>query len=206
MEKFSIIIISILILINALMIIISKNPIHSILFLVVVFVCTTALLISLGVEFIAMLFLVIYVGAITVLFLFVVMMLNIKIIEINERFISYIPIGIFIGLIFLLEVLFLININLNPLNYHQFENIIINPNYFVSSSNYFNIFFLTNIEQLSNLLYSKFVYLFVLSGLILLIAMIGAIILTLNKKLNNKRQDFYLQTNRQINQAIKHLF
>jgi NADH:ubiquinone oxidoreductase subunit 6 (subunit J) len=206
MKELFLTIISFLILVNALMIIFNKNPIHSILFLVIVFVCTTGLLIIVGVEFIAMLFLVVYVGAITVLFLFVVMMLNIKIIELNERFISYIPIGIFIGLIFLLEVLFLISVNLTPLNYSYFEKIDFSSNYFLLLVDYFNILHLTNIEQIANILYTKFVYLFILSGLILLIAMIGSIILTLNERIESKRQDIYIQNNRQITQAIKHLF
>lgn len=211
MENIFLSLLSLLILINAAMIIINKNPVHSILFLVLVFVCTTALLILLGVEFIAMLFLVVYVGAITVLFLFVIMMLNVKIIELNERFIKYLPIGIFIGLIFLIEVLFLIDSNLTTPNINLLEsytnnvtNTLLN-NYFITTNNYFEIISLTNIEQIGNVLYTKYVYLFLLGGMILLIAMIGAIILTLNQKLKNKKQEYYTQTNRQLFEAIRFL-
>lgn len=211
MENIFLSLLSLLILINAAMIIINKNPVHSILFLVLVFVCTTALLILLGVEFIAMLFLVVYVGAITVLFLFVIMMLNVKIIELNERFIKYLPIGIFIGLIFLIEVLFLINSNLTTPNINLLEsytnnvtNTLLN-NYFITTNNYFEIISLTNIEQIGNVLYTKYVYLFLLGGMVLLIAMIGAIILTLNQKLKNKKQEYYTQTNRQLFEAIRFL-
>lgn len=197
---------SLLIIINAILIIITKNPIHSILFLVIVFVCTTCLLLFLNVEFIAMFFLVVYVGAITVLFLFVVMMLNIKIIELNERFISYIPVGIFIALILLLEVLFLISINLNPTNYNFNEMIEYIPELYILYSDYLVILSLTNTQEIAELLYSKYVYLILLCGLILLIAMIGAIILTLNQQFKNKRQNFYIQTNREIKSAIKQVF
>lgn len=211
MENIFLSFLSLLILVNAAMIIINKNPVHSILFLVLVFVCTTALLILLGVEFIAMLFLVVYVGAITVLFLFVVMMLNVKIIELNERFIKYLPIGIFIGLIFLMEVLFLIDSNLTTPNISLLEsynnnltNMLLN-NYFVTTNNYFEIISLTNIEQIGNVLYNKYVYLFLLGGMVLLIAMLGAIILTLNQKLKNKKQEYYTQTNRELFAAIRFL-
>ena len=109
MENFFLFLLSLLILLNAIMIITNKNPVHSILFLVLVFTLTTGFLLILGVEFIAMLFLVVYVGAITVLFLFVVMMLNVKIVELNERFLRYLPIGLFIGVIFFVEIIYLIN-------------------------------------------------------------------------------------------------
>jgi NADH:ubiquinone oxidoreductase subunit 6 (subunit J) len=211
MENFFLSILSLIILINAIMIIISKNPIHSILFLVLVFVSTTGLLILLGVEFIAMLFLVVYVGAITVLFLFVIMMLNVKIIELNERFIQYLPIGLFIGLIFLLEVLFLLNNNLISPNINLTEVYINNitttllNNYFIQSNDYFQVISLTNIEQIGNFLFNEYAYLFFLGGVILFLAMIGAIILTLNQKLKNKKQDYYTQTNRLLHESIRHL-
>lgn len=188
------------------MIIITKNPVHSIFFLVLVFVAATGLLLLLGVEFIAMLFLVVYIGAITVLFLFVVMMLNVKIVELNERFIRYLPIGIFIGIIFLIEVIFLINETLTNDSFNL-TNILSNnmPEITSSTNNYFELISAINIEQLANILYTKYVYLFLLGGMILLIAMIGAIILTLNQKFRNKRQDYYLQTNRLLNESIRHL-
>lgn len=95
-------------LIFSLLIIISRNPIHSILYLILVFCSVTFILIILGVEFIAITFLIVYVGAIAVLFLFVVMMLNIKILELDETFWKYLPIGFFIGSIFLFQILFLV--------------------------------------------------------------------------------------------------
>ena len=100
--------ITLLITICAILVIISKNPIHSLLFLVLIFVLTTILFLTLNIDFIAMLFLVLYVGAIVVLFLFVVMMLNVRILELNERIISYLPIALTIVFIFFLLLLSII--------------------------------------------------------------------------------------------------
>ena len=102
--------------ISALMVIISNNPIHSVLFLVLVFVCISGAFFLLHVEFIGIIFLMIYVGAISVLFLFVVMMLNIKITEMNETILRYLPIGFVVGLIFLAEILLLFDIDLGFLS------------------------------------------------------------------------------------------
>lgn len=195
-----------LIIFNGMLIILSKNPIHSILFLVLVFVSTTILLIYLGVEFIAMLFLIIYIGAIIVLFLFVIMMLNIKIIEFNERFILYLPIAIFLGIVFIFEIFYLINSN-SGLLFKEYYFLEINDEL---KGYYFTDYFESlmagsNIEQLGILLYSKFVYFFFLGGIILLIAMIGAIVLTLNHKFANKRQDIYIQTVRSLQSSIRYL-
>ena len=206
MENLLLLALTVSILLNASMVILSKNPIHSILFLVLVFVSTTGLLLMLGVEFIAMLFLVVYVGAITVLFLFVIMMLNVKIIELNERLIRYLPMGLFIGLIFFLEIFYLIdstlladNVTSNLLSYNLLNE------YFNFNYNYFELKSFTNIQQVGNMLYNKFVYLFLLAGFILLIAMIGAIVLTLNQKFKNKQQDYYIQTNRDLNKSVLHV-
>jgi NADH-quinone oxidoreductase subunit J len=104
-------IITVLIVICALLVILSKNPIHSILFLVLIFVLTTILFLTLNVDFLAMLFLVLYVGAIVVLFLFVVMMLNVRILELKERVISYLPIAIIIVSVFFILIIFVLKLN-----------------------------------------------------------------------------------------------
>lgn len=218
MKELLFIILSLLIIISAIMVIASKNPIHSIFFLVLVFVGNTGLLLILNVEFIAMLFLVVYVGAILVLFLFVIMMLNVRIVELRERFVRYLPIGGFIGFVFFIEILFVINENLLPdyvtilemINLKStFSNEINNSlNWdleLLVYNNFFEILNLTNIQQISLLLYTKYVYLFILSGLILLVAMIGAIALTLNQKFKHKYQDIYKQTNKKLNESIKYL-
>ena len=196
-------IIVLLMLVSGFLVIFSKNPIHSILFLVLVFIGATALLILLDVEFIAMLFLIVYVGAITILFLFVVMMLNIKIIELAEKLIRYIPIGGFIGLIFLLEILFIITNNFQHENFAWFEN---RPSLDNTYVDYFdNIVHYQNVQYLGELLYTKYVYLFILAGLILLVSMVGSIILTLNQQFKNKSQDIYTQTNRKLKDSIYYL-
>jgi len=102
-------------LISGVLVISSRNPIHSVLFLILVFCNATGLLLLLEVEFLAMLFLMVYVGAIAVLFLFVVMMLNIRLTELNESILRYLPVGGFIGLIFLFEIFLVVESDLTPL-------------------------------------------------------------------------------------------
>lgn len=207
MESLLLNILFIIIILNAVMIITARNPVHSILFLVMVFVSNTGVFLFLGVEFIAMFFLIVYVGAITVLFLFVVMMLNIKIIELNEKLISYLPVGIFIGLIFLLEILFLINSNFGP--FENLDTTVLTTSYsnlYLTYTDFLYTNSITNTQQIGFLLYKKYGYLVILCGLILLIAMIGAIILTLNQNYKNKRQDFYIQTKRDVKHSLTHKY
>ena len=102
---------SFLILVSALLVIYSRNPIHSILFLILVFAGSSGLLLMIHADFLAMMFIVVYVGAIAVLFLFVIMMLNVKIIELNENLISYLPISSFIMFIFMGQIIMLIDKN-----------------------------------------------------------------------------------------------
>ena len=186
-------------------VIISKNPIHSILFLVLIFILTTMLLLLLGVEFLAMLFLVIYVGAIVVLFLFVVMMLNVRIIELNERLISYIPLSLFIMFIFFILVFFFVSkdffeIFIGLKNKRLSDEL----NYMINSTSYLEISNIKNLLYISDALYNDYSYLFILNGIILLVAMIGAIVLTLTNKLKSKRQDYYIQTNKNIVKSLRH--
>jgi len=172
-------------IVSGIMVISSRNPMHSVLFLVLVFCNAAGLLILLEVEFLAMLFLVVYVGAIAVLFLFVVMMLNIRVTELNESILRYIPIGGLILLIFLFEILSVINGDLVPffsskLFLFESDNLILNQD--------LNIVFWTNqidptsnVEALGMVLYTYYVYAFIVASLILLVAMIGAILLTMRK-------------------------
>lgn len=106
----------VLVILSGLLTIMSSNPVHSVFYLILAFVASTLLLLTLKVEFIAMLFLVVYIGAISVLFLFVVMMLNIKVVELNEKIIQYIPIGVFIIIIFFVEIFYMINVSLFTIN------------------------------------------------------------------------------------------
>lgn len=209
--------ITFLIIICSLLIIINKNPIHSILFLVLIFVITTILFLTLNIDFIAMLFLVLYVGAIVVLFLFVVMMLNVRILELNERVISYIPIALVIVFIFFILILSVLTNNFltepSQFNTNKFFLFELFDNYFkssytntISSISFFNLTTYSNLSQIGAALYEDYAYIFLLAGIILLIAMLGSIVLTLNDSPKSKRQDYYYQTNKNITKAIRHLY
>ena len=171
------------------MVIRAKNPVHSVLFLILVFCNSAALLVLLGLDFFAMILLVVYVGAIAVLFLFVVMMLNIKIAEIHENVLRYLPVGGIIGLIFLVEIFLIVDNDYLPL----FEPVIMNTNFFTYTAYASKIQSWTNIESVGNLLYTTYFLLFLVSSLILLVAMIGAIVLTMHKTAKVKRQDVFQQ-------------
>lgn len=182
-------------LIASIMVINAKNPVHSVLFLILVFCNSAGLFILLGVEFLAITFIIVYVGAIAILFLFVVMMLNIKLVELNENMLRYLPIGALIGLIFLFEIFLVLENNLISLNYTiDTNNLNINWDSKLTS--------FTNIELIGNILYTNYSYLVLVASLILLVAMIGAIILTLYIQTNVKRQDVFKQTSRHFSRSI----
>jgi NADH-ubiquinone oxidoreductase chain 6 len=176
-------------LVSSIMVIRAKNPVHSVLFLILVFCNSAALLVLLGLDFFAMILLVVYVGAIAVLFLFVVMMLNIKIAEIHENVLRYLPVGGIIGLIFLLEIFLIVDNDYLPL----FEPAIISTTLSSYTAYATKIQSWTNIESVGNLLYTTYFILFLVSSLILLVAMIGAIVLTMHKTAKVKRQDVFQQ-------------
>jgi NADH-quinone oxidoreductase subunit J len=196
-------------IVSGVMVISARNPMHSVLFLVLVFCNAAGLLILLEVEFLAMLFLVVYVGAIAVLFLFVIMMLNIRITELNESVLRYIPIGGFILFIFLFEILSVINGDLVPffsskLFLFESDNIILNQD--------LNTIFWTNqidptsnIEALGIVLYTYYVYAFIIASLILLVAMIGAILLTMRKRTNVRKQEIFDQVYGNINSKVRYI-
>ena len=185
-------------LISAIMVIGSQNPIHSVIFLILVFCNATGFLMLLKIEFIALMFLIIYVGAIAVLFLFVVMMLNIKLSELSQNWIRYLPIGSLISLIFLTQLFLIIDNDFCTIPAYASEITLGNGSEITSSIREFNVlnteFFqdqktwsnlidsVTNIESLGYLIYTYYFYYFIMASLILLIAMIGAIVLTMHKK------------------------
>lgn len=189
-------------LLSGVMVIQARNPVYSVLFLILVFFNAAGLLVLLGLDFFAMIFLVVYVGAIAVLFLFVVMMLNIKIAEINEKRLRYLPIGGVLGLVFLFEILLIVDNDLIPLllynteNIGEFKNII-----FTNWSE--NLQTVTNIQAIGNLVYTYYFYFFLMSSIILLIAMIGAIVLTMQKGIRIKRQQVFLQNTRDFAKTIR---
>ena len=189
-------------LLSGVMVIQARNPVHSVLFLILVFFNAAGLLVLLGLDFFAMIFLVVYVGAIAVLFLFVVMMLNIKISEINEKRLRYLPIGGVLGLLFLFEVLLIVDNDLIPLLLYNTESFLEFQNSsFVNWSE--NLQTVTNINAIGNLVYTYYFYFFLLSSLILLVAMIGAIVLTMQKGIRIKRQQVFLQNTRDFAKTIR---
>lgn len=185
----------------------ARNPMHSILFLVLVFCNAAGLLLLLETEFLAMLLLIVYVGAIAVLFLFVVMMLNIRVTELKESILRYIPIGGLVLIIFFIEVLSIINGDLVP--FFSSANLNLTSQAFLLQpdlnlviwSN--NIDPTTNIEAIGELLFTYYFYAFLMASMCLLVAMIGAILLTMRKQYNVRRQEVYDQTFANLNTSVR---
>ncbi len=186
-------------LLSGLIVITAKNPMHSVLALVVAFTNVSALILAsplLGVEFLALLFIIVYVGAIAILFLFVIMMLNIKLVELMDNATRYVPIGFVIGLIFLFEIYLIVSKGLGtPLT-------ISSPLYVDWASWYQHS---PNILQIGQLLYTVGYIWFILASFILLVAMVAAILLTLqHEDLDHvKRQDLFVQITRNQETSIK---
>lgn len=160
---------------SAMLVITARNPVHSVLFLILCFFNASGLFVLLGAEFLAMILVVVYVGAVAVLFLFVVMMLDVDFVEMREGMAQYLPIGGVIGLILLVEMILLVGTwTISP-------DLIANATSPASGG-------ITNTQAIGQILYTKYVFFFQMSGLILLVAMIGAIVLTMRHKPNVKRQ------------------
>jgi len=174
-------IVSIIIITSSLLVILSKNPIHSVLFLILVFFNTAILFLFSGAEFLAMILLIVYIGAVAVLFLFVIMMLDINTAKLRQSFLNYLPLGLFVGFIILLELLYVIS---------QSKLIFLTKN--ITENKITNEIF-ENTKIIGNVLYTDYFLLFQLSGIILLVAMIGAILLTLRKREGAKKQNIYKQ-------------
>ena len=184
---------SIFIFISAIMVVVLSNAVHSVLFLIIVFCNVASLLLILGAEFFSFMFLIVYVGAIAVLFLFVVMMLNIKTNPIQISRFSILPIGIIIFLILYSLILD------NQKNYLFINNL----NNFVYTSWLIENNYLTNVEIIGKFLYTKFSLLFIFCGFILLVAMIGAIVLTMHQRSTVKKQEISTQLLREAKGVVK---
>jgi NADH-quinone oxidoreductase subunit J len=175
---------------SAFMVIASRNPVHSVLYLILAFVNASALFIMLGAEFLAMILIVVYVGAVAVLFLFVVMMLDVDFAELKQGVLQYLPVGLLIGAIFLAELLLVVGAwVIGP----GVPAAITAP---IPAGT-------SNTEAIGLVLYTKYVFFFQLSGMILLVAMIGAIVLTLRHKERVKRQDISVQNARTPEMSMK---
>ncbi len=175
---------------SAFMVIAARNPVHSVLFLILAFVNAAGLFVLMGAEFLAMILIVVYVGAVAVLFLFVVMMLDVDFAELRQGFLNYLPVGALIGLIFAVELVLVVAAwAFGP----EASSAVAAP----------TPAGMTNTEALGRILYTRYVYFFEAAGVVLLVAMIGAIVLTLRHKTNVRRQNIADQVARTPATAIE---
>jgi NADH-quinone oxidoreductase subunit J len=173
---------------SAFMVIAARNPVHSVLYLILAFVNASGLFLLMGAEFLAMILVVVYVGAVAVLFLFVVMMLDVDFAELRQGFLNYLPVGALVGIVFLVELLLVVGAWAIGPNLPKV--LPISPT-------------MSNTEALGLVLYTKYVYFFQAAGMVLLVAMIGAIVLTLRHKEGVKRQNISDQVARTPATAIE---
>ena len=174
------------------MVIASKNTVHAVFFLILDFISVGCLFIMIGAEFLGMIMLIVYVGAVAVLFLFVVMMLNVA--EQKQSWFrglksTHIPVGLIVSVIILLEVLVVIGGWKYKANFISTDSIVIDSN-------------LSNTHQLGSVLYTDYIYLFQIAGIILLLSMIGAIVLTYRKREGVKRQSYINQISRESKTSV----
>ena len=184
---------SIIAVFSAIMVIASKNTVHSVFFLILDFISISCLFIMIGAEFLGMIMLIVYVGAVAVLFLFVVMMLNVA--QQKDEwfkgkiFTSHIPFGSLISIIIFLELIIVIGGWKYKPDLIETSSIQIDKNF-------------TNTHALGNVIYTDYIHLFQLAGLILLVAMIGAIVLTYRKREGVKRQSYFKQVSREKKDSV----
>ena len=177
---------------SGFMVIASRNPVASVLFLILAFVNAAGLFVMMGAEFLAMILVVVYVGAVAVLFLFVVMMLDVDFAQLRQGFQQYLPIGALIGAVFLIELLLVVGSwTIDP----GLVQAPLNP---VPAAEA-----VTNTQALGRVLYTDYVFYFQLAGMILLTAMIGAIVLTLRDRPGVKRQNISVQNARTQGMAVE---
>ena len=186
---------SIIAVFSAIMVTVSRNTVHSVFFLILDFISISCLFIMIGAEFIGMIMLIVYVGAVAVLFLFVVMMFNVSQ-QNNEQLrekknLNHIPIGLLISTVIFFELIIVAGgWKYKPELLKSFSSIGIDSN-------------TTNTHEIGNVLYTDYIHIFQLSGMILLVAMIGAIVLTFRKREGIKRQSYIKQISRERNEAVE---
>ena len=185
---------SLIAIFSAIMVIASKNTVHSVFFLILDFISISCLFIMIGAEFLGMMMLIIYVGAVAVLFLFVVMMLNVAQ-QTNEWFVStenssHIPVGLLISLIIFFELIIVIG------GWKFKPDLITSMSLSIDQNS-------TNTHSIGSVLYTDYIHIFQLSGMILLVAMIGAIILTFRQRSGLKRQSYFSQISREKSDGVQ---
>jgi NADH-quinone oxidoreductase subunit J len=177
---------------SAIMVVAARNPVHSVLFLILAFFNGAGLFVLIGAEFLAMVLVVVYVGAVAVLFLFVVMMLDINFVRLREGFIHYLPIGALIGLVLLVELV-AVATGLIPVG--QIKGVVAES---IAAKTG-----ITNTEMLGQVIYTKYIYLFQLAGMVLFVAMVGAIVLTLRHREGVRRQKIARQVARRREDSVE---
>ena len=177
---------------SAVMVIASRNPVHSVLFLILTFFNAAGLFMLAGAEFLALILIVVYVGAVAVLFLFVVMMLDVDFAELREGVLQYLPIGAIVGIILAVELILVLGTSFAL------------PDGGVRGAQPIpDLDQVSNIRALGDVLYTQYVFFFQLAGMVLLVAMIGAIVLTISKRPEVKRQDVSVQVARDPKRAVQ---
>ena len=185
---------SIIAILSAIMVIVSRNTVHAVFFLILDFISIASLFILIGAEFLGMMMIIVYVGAVAVLFLFVVMLLNVSEQKLSwfrgSRKTKHIPIGLAVGAVILLELIVVVG----GWKYRD----TFSETKFLNFEKDF-----TNTHAIGNVMYTEYIHLFQISGLILLLAMIGAIVLTYRKREGVKRQSYFTQVGREREDSIK---
>jgi NADH-quinone oxidoreductase subunit J len=175
------------VLVSALSVIMARNPVHSVLWLILAFFSSAGLLVLIGAEFLAMLLVVVYVGAVAVLFLFVVMMLDVDFVELKQGTLRYWPFAVLVGIVFAAEIVLASVVGTGEMSTS-----------FDASPGAD-----TNAEAIGQVMYTQYLLLFQMAGVILLVAMIGAIVLTLRHRPETKRQNIAKQTSRRRSDAYE---
>ena len=177
---------------GGVMVVSARNPVHSVLFLILTFFTTAALFVLIGAEFLAMVLVVVYVGAVAVLFMFVVMMLDINFVEMREGFLQYMPIGVLVGIILLVELLMVLG------------TASMSPEVLATGTEPIpDLAQRHNTAAIGDVIYTKYIYLFQAAGMILLVAMVGAIVLTLRQRPGVRKQKIADQLARRREDAVE---
>ena len=169
---------------SGVMVVSARNPVHSVLFLILAFFNAAGLFVLMGAEFLAMILVIVYVGAVAVLFLFVVMMLDINFVELRRGALQYLPVGLLVGFILVAEILFVIGAWVIGPDAATVRGAPMPAD-------------ITNTAAIGRILYTQYLYLFQISGLVLLVAMVGAIVLTLRRREGVRHQRIGAQIERQ---------
>ena len=185
---------SIIAILSAIMVIVSKNTVHAVFFLILDFISIASLFIIIGAEFLGMMMLIVYVGAVAVLFLFVVMLMNVSEQKLSwfrgSRKTKHIPIGLTVGAVILLELIVVVG-------GWKYRDTFSETKFLNFQSDF------TNTHAIGNVMYTEYIHLFQISGMILLLSMIGAIVLTYRKREGVKRQNYFTQISREREDSVE---